>query len=256
MIGITTWSLVIWFAKESSCIHMMIINFIIDIFEILPTEIMFLVVVDRFLHIKYLSDYRNVYTSKRYKASLVFIMINSTTIASGSTAVAIFINARTSKVVLNILNLFFLFMACVIYGVSYRRLKEFQKQGGNLSNSSKEITQIAKLYLFLTIVVKVMPSIAQAVIQSLYGTLSPTLNVYITQIRSSYQIINAVIFMRVNTPARKYILQHILNRRTEEVELGENRNAWTLCVPATRLIMFAGLSIVIGVSVEKVVRNK
>lgn len=224
LLGNSSISLVVWAAADFGCIAMIVINFILDLFNISSPLITLFVVIDRFLHIKYRADYSTVFTWWRYKISLLLWVILSITLACSTTIITILFRASKGKLIVTSINMTFALTSCGVYCASYVILHRFQRQNGHLSTSRKQITDIARLYFTFYLITHVLPMAAIAVIQSLYGRLNPVTSLYVNFLPESYTIINTTIFVYVNKPTRRYFLQ-LLRRSTVHMAVPDNNQS-------------------------------
>lgn len=207
VVGFHVYTAFAWFAKELNCSIIFLMRFLLEFFVIVPTVITLLVIIDRFLHIKYLSRYSSVFTTKRYRISLGVSIITSVFLS----VLSVLVGATFTRFVHNMVRLGYamllLLISCTIYLVSYFRLKKLQKERRYLSENTKDITRIASLYLLLTILTKVLP-VTIGLVQMI-GRIQVSV-LFMTYLHVPVAtIFNAIIFLCVNRPAKRYIMNSI-----------------------------------------------
>lgn len=216
ILGLTSITLMISFFTDFSCTVMLILDTVANFFIAAPSTIVVLVTLDRYLHIKYLLDYSLTFTPRRYRISLALVFVAILLQAGLTTVITTeFGDIKKGKVVMKSIGVILLTISCVLYLISYFRLRKLQKQGTTLSNSTKNITRIASLYLMLAIVVKVFPLITAVLVGVVTEYTNTEENVlvyvYINLFINSYTIFNACIFMFVNRLAKRYFIKHVQN---------------------------------------------
>ena len=102
---------------------------------------------DRYLRIKYLEEYPNVFTKRRFK----FVMVLYLLICLAQTIAAGILNTKNHvgyafkyTVPVNVLVFIAVF---IFYFLSILKLKEYQKTGTNISEATKGIVKITKVYI-------------------------------------------------------------------------------------------------------------
>ena len=162
---------------------------------------------DRYLRIKYLEEYSNVFTKKRFDFVMVLYVIVSLTqtIVTGVLNTQNYVGyAFKYTVPVNILVFITVF---IFYFLSISKLREYQNAGTNISEATKSIMKITKVYLYLfaftfgmlvvfqtlhTVIVSTR--IQTQIFKNLFG-LWPSI----------MGIINGIAFIIINPPTRNLI---------------------------------------------------
>ena len=105
---------------------------------------------DRYLRIKYLEEYPNVFTKKRFQLVMaIYVSISLVqAIVSGILNTTNYIGyAFIYTVPVNVLVLITVF---ILYFLSILKLREYQRKGTNISEAIKSIMKITKVYLYFS----------------------------------------------------------------------------------------------------------
>lgn len=218
--GLMLASLITWFGFFG-CVVMLLANFVLEFFVIAPNLMILLVIVDRYLHIRYLGEYSTVYTAKRYKLSLLVWTLVSLFIAFLSTTVSVTYGSIKARFMMKGINITVVLISCGIYVSSFVVLRGL-RQNEHLTNRTKQITRIAKLYLLITVTTNVFPNIAIAFTYFLHGIISPNLTLYLHLLKSGYAIFNSIMFIYVNKLTRRYLFR--CTRRRSRIGVNNDLN--------------------------------
>lgn len=214
--GLTSTSLITFFVSYASCRVMLVLELVQDFFLAAPSTIIVLVTLDRYLHIRYLSNYSSTFTTNRYRISLALVFVVILLQAGAGNVTIIHSSIVKGKLVVINTSLVLLLISCVLYLVSHFHLRKLQKRGTMLSDHNKNITRIASLHLIIIVIFKVLPLLSMVLVKILekhteVQELNFLVCAYINLFLSSYTILIASTFMYVNRPARRYFIGRVQN---------------------------------------------
>ena len=163
--------------------------------------------IDRYLRIKYLEEYSNVFTKERFRFMMVLYLL----ICLAQSIVTIILNtanyigyAFTYTFPVNVIVFVLVFIS---YSLSILKLREYQRTDQNISEHTRGIMKITKVYLYLFIA-----TIGMIVIfQILWKYIEPdefqirAVRNFIGVWPSLTGIINGIAFIIINPPTRNLI---------------------------------------------------
>lgn len=205
LLGLIPLTLLTLFGKDLHCTVTIICNFLVDFFIVVIASLTLLMMIDRYIHIKYLAEYAKIFTAKLYKTSLLFVAGSSTVSACASVTLCIKFSVNRGKIFIALLNGLLVVITCTVYLVSYILLKMLQRRGINLRRHTRDITEVARLYLVLTLIVRILPVVSVFIVESLDLHIPLVLGIYISRFGNTYFIFNAGIFMCINRRARAWL---------------------------------------------------
>lgn len=211
LIEMTSVSVVIWYGERLDCMGNFVLDFLINMFLAAPTTIIVLVTFDRYLHVRYISDYVSVFTITRYRICLVLvaIVIMLQAILGSYMSLLYDGDGTKGKILLGAVGSFFMFFSCAVYTKSYWLLRTMHHEGRRLEVNAKSITQMATIYLALTVIFKGVPltfSLAAGLLNNAITVFNMgVVNLLYNLVFSAYALLNPVIFLKINRPARRYV---------------------------------------------------
>lgn len=200
--------IVLWFSSNISCETWTIIQYFLKFLYNSPIYIITLISLDRLLHVKFPSKYSLILTPFRFKCGMgVACALN----AVQSTLFVILImkySMSTAKLAMTVINITILVFNGFIYSFSRKILtKVHAKNSIILTSNNRAMTTIATIYLFLIMVLKVVPMIVYFVLHSYAESYQQELAItlYLDRFLDCYGIVNSCIFLYVNRKARDYL---------------------------------------------------
>lgn len=212
VVGLPSKSIMVLLGKDLNCTVTTFMNFSLEVFLVKEVSLIVLIIIDRYLHIKYLSEYGRVFSSRRYKICVAAMLSFSVLLAGLSTVLSVTLSVNKGKMVLTSVGCLFLIIGGIIYHVSYKLLQKHREQGATLSANASQITKIAKLYLILLIIMKVIPFALTLVIQNIKRIEAALLIQYLYNVMNGYAVVNALVFVRVNRKVKLFF-----NRKAREI---------------------------------------
>ena len=163
-----------------------------------------LTVIDRYLRIKYLEEYPNVFTKSRFHSVIGFYLFTSIVhaIVVGVLNTTNYIGyAFKFSFPVNALGFITIF---IFYFLSILKLKEYQRMNRNISEATKGIVRITKVHLYLFVSKIVVLIGTQGLMRTMSdGILLETIRRGIVVWPSIVGTINAIVFIIINPPSRE-----------------------------------------------------
>lgn len=147
LIGQPVFAAILYYGTELSCTAMRIMLFVIEFFLYSSTYLTGMLGFDRFMRIRYLNSYSQVYSRGRFTASIAvagFLVLSQT----GLSTMSRFLGLSAVFITLPINILIFATVAC-LYGKSIFILKRHEKNVKKMSRTRKtvQLTRLASLYI-------------------------------------------------------------------------------------------------------------
>lgn len=175
--------------------------FIISLFYNLDFGLYNLVILDRYLHIKYLSTYTTNFTRKKFNYSLACCIVVSVML----TATYVISPNHYNKVQIMV-GIILLIISTTTFLISIKKLQVHQEQNRQLSNQGNDITRYAKIYFILYTVIHipafVLIGILTAIDSNEYLLLKQLIRIYL----KSFSYINAGTFIYSNNRCKQFIV--------------------------------------------------
>lgn len=213
-IGTLAGLLSLWLNRHLTCVLKFSLNFFLDFFINSTTYCITLISIDRYIHIKYSTEYSSIFTRKRFKMGIALGMLFTFLQTVGAGVMSYMFSMQTGKLLMKACGFVLMFANCLIYVRSRAILNAFERRGERLSANAKTITRIATIYLLLTIIFKLIPFLIPIMnLLALRGVVTRksavSANMHISGACNLYGIINSCIFLYVNRTAKKYLLERI-----------------------------------------------
>ena len=208
----------------TSCAYIYVLSFILYFGLYNSLLMVFVVALDRFLHVSYLQEYSRVFTAIRFKLSIAIALLLALYQSCATAISSIFIGPGVAGKFTFHLNIFGFFSIIFFYAASLVKLRRHSQAHASVSNTQRSILRITALYFYFYLII-LIPLLLFQILNNWTDILSDLgdsgrnlVGIITFSIPAFIGIVNALAFLWINRKSREWVKSFFRSSRNVNLE--------------------------------------